>query len=108
LNPASQAASAAATAPVPTRRASHPTIETTAKVEAIGKETLTLSHGAIESLKWPPMTMEFKRPAASGVPAKLKAGDQVAIEFYTEPDGIPQLTRVTPLAATGNAVGSKP
>jgi len=108
LNPASQAASAAATAPVPTRRASHPTIETTAKVEAIGKETLTLSHGAIESLKWPPMTMEFKRPAASSVPAKLKAGDPVAIEFYIEPDGIPQLTRVTPLAASRNAAGAKP
>jgi membrane fusion protein, copper/silver efflux system len=107
LNAAPSPAGATAPASAPTQHASHPKIETTAKVEAIGKDTLTLSHGAIESLKWPPMTMEFKRPAAAGIPAKLKAGDQVAIEFYTEPDGLPQLTRVTPLAATGR-VGSKP
>jgi membrane fusion protein, copper/silver efflux system len=108
LNPAPQVGGAPATASAPMQHESHPRTETSAKVEAIGKDTLTLSHGAIESLKWPPMTMEFKRPAVSSLPARLKAGDQVAIEFYTEPDGIPQLTRVTPLAATGNAVGSKP
>jgi len=69
---------------------------------------LTLSHGPIEALKWPPMTMEFKRPTAAALPGGLKVGDPVGFEFYTEPDGIPQLTRVTPGTAAPQASGSKP
>lgn len=103
LNAEPKPAAAGATAPQAAQQEAHPKIEATGKVEAMGKDTLTLSHGPIASLKWPPMTMEFKRPAAGGLPANLRAGDQVGFEFYTEPDGIPQLTRVTPLAA-----GSKP
>lgn len=76
-----------------------------AKVEAIGKDTLTLSHGPIASLKWPPMTMEFKRPPA--LSGNLKVGDRVAFEFYMEPDGIAQLTRVTAMPAASPPAGSK-
>ena len=98
LNPQPGAAAAGAAQP-----GARTTIAATGKVEAIGKDTLTLSHGPIEALKWPPMTMEFKRPPESGMQGKPKVGDEVAFEFHTEPDGIPQLTRVTPTSA-----GSKP
>lgn len=104
LNETPKPAAAAAAA---AQHEAHPKVEATGKVEAIGKDTLTLSHGPIESLKWPPMTMEFKRPPAPGLPAGLKVGDAVGFEFYTEADGIPQLTRVTPLAAAPKASGSK-
>ena len=102
LNEAPKPAAAAAAQPE-----THSKVEATGKVEAIGKDTLILSHGPIESLKWPPMTMEFKRPPAPGLPAGLKVGDPVGFEFYTEPDGHPQLTRVTPMAAAPKASGSK-
>jgi membrane fusion protein, copper/silver efflux system len=81
--------------------------ESTGKVEAIEKDTLTLSHGSIESLKWPPMTMEFKRPPPSGLARDLKVGDEVGFEFYMEPDGLPQLTRITPMPPANKAPGSK-
>ncbi len=68
------------------------------KVEAIERETLTLSHGPIPSLKWGPMTMEFKRPATGALPRNLKVGDQVMFEFSMGPDGA-QLTRVSPHGA---------
>lgn len=74
-----------------------PRYETQARVEAVDKETLTLSHGPIPALKWGPMTMEFRKPA-DALP-KLAVGDSIAIEFAMEPDGTAQLTRVTP----GNA-----
>ncbi|WP_374256950.1 efflux RND transporter periplasmic adaptor subunit [Aquabacterium sp.] len=77
-----------------------------AKVEAIGRDALTLSHGPIASLKWGAMTMDFKSPADGGLPAKLKVGDQVNFEFYMDADGMPQLTSVT-LANTSKA-GSQP
>jgi membrane fusion protein, copper/silver efflux system len=75
------------------------------KVEAIGKDALTLSHGPVESLKWPPMTMDFKRPA-SPLPAGLKPGDAITFEFSTGPDGAAQLTRVSPIAAGAAAAAS--
>ena len=65
-----------------------------AKVEAIGRDAMTLSHGPIASLKWPPMTMEFKLPKG-GAPRGVDVGDRVDFEFYTNPEGLPQLTRVT-------------
>jgi membrane fusion protein, copper/silver efflux system len=75
------------------------------KVEAIGKDALTLSHGPVESLKWPPMTMDFKRPA-SPLPAGLKPGDAITFEFTTGPDGAAQLTRVSPIASGAAAAAS--
>ncbi|WP_332778344.1 efflux RND transporter periplasmic adaptor subunit [Polaromonas sp.] len=79
-----------------------------AKVEAIAKDAITLSHGAIPSLKWGPMTMDFKLPPAGALPRKLEAGDRVTFEFYMDADGLPQLTRVSPMAfAPGTAGGKK-
>ena len=91
-------------APQPSPAASAPRHEGEGKVEAISRDAITLSHGPIPSLKWGPMTMDFKRPP-KGLPRSLEAGDRVAFEFYMDSDGLPQLTGVTleapePKAAT--------
>jgi membrane fusion protein, copper/silver efflux system len=64
------------------------------RVERIGKDEITLSHGPIPSLQWPPMTMGFKLPAA-GLPADIKAGDQVTFETRQMPDGQFAITAIT-------------
>lgn len=66
----------------------------TATIEAIGRDAMTLSHGPIPSLKWGPMTMDFKLPKG-GVPRGLEAGDRVDFEFYMDAESAPQLTRTT-------------
>ena len=71
-----------------------------AKVVGIGKDALTLSHGAIPTLKWGPMTMDFKLPPDGSAP-KVQVGDRVSFEFFMGADDLPQLTRVTPMAAGG-------
>ena len=81
-----------------------------AKVESIGRDAVTLSHGPIPSLKWGSMTMEFKLPQA-GLPRGLTAGDKVGFEFFMDADGLPQLTAATVLApapAAAAASRSKP
>ena len=84
-----------------------------ARVEAIGRDAITLSHGPIASLKWPAMTMDFKLPKG-GAPRGVAVGDRVDFEFTMSPEGPPQLTAVTllppePKAATAPAsAGSKP
>ncbi|MBI2770416.1 MAG: efflux RND transporter periplasmic adaptor subunit [Burkholderiales bacterium] len=87
--PASVAAAAAAA----------PRHEGEAKIEAIGKDTMTLSHGPIPSLKWGPMTMDFKLPPPNQLPRNLQTGDRITFEFYMGKEGPPQLTRVSPAAA---------
>jgi Cu(I)/Ag(I) efflux system membrane fusion protein len=82
-----------------------------AKVENIGPTAVTLSHGPIASLKWGPMTMDFKLPQR-GLPRGLAVGDKVSFEFYMDAESLPQLTAVTVLApepkAAAPASGSKP
>lgn len=65
---------------------------TPAKVEAIDKDTVTLTHPDIPALKWPGMTMDFKLPPPAARPAGLRAGDQVEIEFQQQEGGEPQIT----------------
>jgi Cu(I)/Ag(I) efflux system membrane fusion protein len=88
-------------------QAAAPRHEGEGKVVAIGRDAITLSHGAIASLNWPPMTMDFKLPP-SGPPRGVDPGDSVQFEFTLEADGMPRLTRVVLLAppaasATGSA-----
>ena len=106
--PASPAASAAAAA------ANAPRHVGEATVESITKEAMTLSHGPIASMKWGPMTMDFKLPPG-GAPRNVEAGDRVTFEFFVDKEGLPQLTRVRPLApepkttaAPPASAGSKP
>ncbi len=51
----------------------------TARVEAIAKDEVMLSHDPVPSLKWPAMTMGFVPPAAW--PADVKVGDRIAFTF---------------------------
>ena len=85
-------------APPPTAANTASRHEGEAKIEAIDKDTLTLSHGPIPSIKWGPMTMEFKLPPPNALPRNLQVGDSITFEFIMGPDG-PQLTRVSPNSA---------
>ncbi len=88
---------AAAATPSAAPAASVPRHVGEAKVESIGKEAMTLSHGAIPTMKWGPMTMDFKLPP-DGAPRNVQTGDRVTFEFFMGADDLPQLTRVTPMA----------
>lgn len=97
--PATAAARSAAAA------ASAPRHVGEAKVESIDKEAMTLSHGPIPSIKWGPMTMDFKLPP-SGVPRNVKVGDRVTFEFFMDTDNLPQLRSVTPIGAPPTPAGA--
>jgi Cu(I)/Ag(I) efflux system membrane fusion protein len=94
-------------APVPSAAASPTRHSGEGKVEAIGKDTMTLSHGPIPSLKWGPMTMDFKLPAGAAMPSNVKLGDSVSFEFQMEADGTPRLRAVTPLHGAAHGTGAK-
>jgi Cu(I)/Ag(I) efflux system membrane fusion protein len=68
------------------------------KVESIGREQITLSHGPIASLQWGPMTMGFKLPA-TGLPQGIAVGNSVTFEIRQTKDGAFQITSITPTQA---------
>ena len=82
-----------------------PRHEGEARVERIGRDALTLSHGPIASLKWGPMTMDFK-PPKGGLPRGLAPGDRVDFKFFMDAEGLPQLTAMRLLAPEPRSVGS--
>lgn len=49
-------------------------------ITAIGADSITLDHGAVASLDWPPMTMGFALPTAA-MAKDLKVGDRVTFGF---------------------------
>lgn len=57
--------------------------------------TVTINHGAVESLKWPAMSMEFK-VANAGLLTGLQAGAQVAFEFVERGPGEWVITAIAP------------
>ncbi|HEV8646206.1 MAG TPA: efflux RND transporter periplasmic adaptor subunit [Burkholderiales bacterium] len=67
------------------------------KVENIGKDQITLSHGPIPSLQWGPMTMGFKLPA-NGLAKDVSVGDTVTFEIRQTKDGTFEITSITPTA----------
>jgi Cu(I)/Ag(I) efflux system membrane fusion protein len=67
-----------------------------AKVDAVTRDAVTLTHGPIASLKWGAMTMDFKPPAA-GLPRNVQAGDSVTFEFFMDAEGLPRLTGISPM-----------
>jgi Cu(I)/Ag(I) efflux system membrane fusion protein len=75
-----------------------------ARVEAIGKDAVTLSHGPIPTLEWPAMTMDFKTPVA-GVPKNVRKNDRVMFEFKLGADGQAELISITPMAAGAKSDG---
>ncbi len=64
-----------------------------ARVEAIAKDEVMLSHDPIPSAKWGKMTMGFV-PPASGWPAAIKVGDRVAFTFRQKGAGEFQIVAV--------------
>ncbi|HJV62046.1 MAG TPA: efflux RND transporter periplasmic adaptor subunit [Albitalea sp.] len=69
------------------------------KVEAIDAQagSVTLNHGAIATLGWPAMTMEFK-VAHAGLLQGLKPGAPVAFEFVERQPGEWVITSIEPAA----------
>ena len=67
------------------------------RVDAISKDTVTLSHGPIAPLKWGAMTMDFKKPS-TGLAKGIAVGDQVQFDFIMPKDDVPRLTNVRPVA----------
>ena len=66
--------------------------------------TVSLNHGAIPSLKWPAMTMEFKL-ANPSLLKNLKPGAAVSFEFVERQPGEWVITSLTPTAAKSPAAG---
>jgi membrane fusion protein, copper/silver efflux system len=63
------------------------------KVEAVEGGTVTLSHGPIPTLKWGPMTMDFKLPQG-GAPQGVAPGAEVTFDFVQTPGGDYQVTDI--------------
>ncbi len=81
-----------------------------AQVVSVGKDRVMLSHGAIPTMNWGSMTMDFKLPADDTV-RRVRIGDRVRFEFLIGADNLPQLTHITLLTAADKRVtptGSKP
>jgi Cu(I)/Ag(I) efflux system membrane fusion protein len=70
-----------------------PTHRGEGKVERIGKDEVTLSHGPIPSLQWGPMTMGFRLPP-TGLPRNLAVGDTVTFEIRETGDGMFEITSI--------------
>ncbi len=68
------------------------------KVEQIGKDSVTISHGPIPTLQMGAMTMEFKAPKL-GVPSEIKQGGMVSFEVILTPKGEMALSSIEPKGA---------
>jgi Cu(I)/Ag(I) efflux system membrane fusion protein len=68
---------------------------TSALVEAVADETLTLTHPEIPALKWPGMTMDFRlAPDHSSI--KPEVGSKIQIEFLLPEDEAPLIIQWQP------------
>jgi Cu(I)/Ag(I) efflux system membrane fusion protein len=67
------------------------------KIERIGKDAVTISHDAIPSLEWEPMTMDFGLPA-NGLPGDFAVGDTVTFEIRENKQGMFEIATITPIA----------
>jgi len=75
MAPASAPAAAAATA------ANQPATHVgEGKVESVDADSITISHGPVASMQWPPMTMGFAKPSKNSF-SEVKPGDEVRFEF---------------------------
>jgi Cu(I)/Ag(I) efflux system membrane fusion protein len=72
------------------------------RVESIGKNEITLSHGPMPSLQWGAMTMGFI-PPASGLPGNIKVGDNVTFEIRQANDGMFEITTIAPMPGNAGA-----
>lgn len=66
-------------------------------VESLSENAVTIKHPPVPSLGWPEMTMEFRLPEPSKMPAQsLRIGDQIEIEFQMQEGDIPQVIQIQP------------
>lgn len=65
-----------------TKQASVANAEGTIKAMDTAKHTVTISHGAVPAVQWPPMTMAFS--VAEDQLKGLTAGDRVSFSFRLE------------------------
>ena len=75
-----------------------PTHRGEGKVESIGNDDITISHGPIPTLQWGAMTMNFKLPA-TGLPKNVAVGDAVAFKIRPIKDGMFEITMIAPTTA---------
>ena len=68
-------------------------------IEAIERDSITLSHGPIPSVGMGAMTMEFKLPSAQQLPRGLAVGERVDFEFGMHPTDGPTISRLSRLPA---------
>jgi Cu(I)/Ag(I) efflux system membrane fusion protein len=68
--------------------------------------TVTIRHGAVPSLKWPAMTMEF-RTANASLLSGLKPGQAIAFEFVERQPGEFVVTSIAAAPPTGSAQGTR-
>ncbi|NMG00483.1 efflux RND transporter periplasmic adaptor subunit [Aromatoleum toluolicum] len=66
--------------------------------------TVSITHGAIPALKWPPMTMDFNL-ASPDVAKGVAPGTPIRFEFEQRTPGEFAITRIEPAAATGGHKG---
>ncbi len=77
---------------------------TSARIDAVTSDTVTLTHPPVDSLNWPSMTMAFALPADRSMVSGLSVGADVDVEFYLRNDGRPEIVMMQPApAATGDA-----
>ncbi|MFC5302639.1 efflux RND transporter periplasmic adaptor subunit [Azospira restricta] len=91
------AAPAAASTDAPAKAVGHQAEGSVDSLDAVAG-TLMLQHGAVPSLKWPAMTMEFKA-ANPALLQGLKPGTAVAFEFVERQPGEWVVTKIAPKAA---------
>ena len=80
--------------------------QTQAKIEAIDRQILTLTHPDIPSLNWPGMTMDFELSSSLNTD-ELTVGEQIAIEFRLEKGSAPKIIDLQPLSAGTEMEGAK-
>lgn len=66
--------------------------------------TVTVNHGAVDTLNWPPMTMDFEA-ANSALLQDLKPGQTVQFEFVERQPGEWVITQITPQGGDGAHAG---
>ena len=82
----------------PPSTANEPTHHGEGRVEKVGTDSITLSHGPIPTLQWGAMTMEFKLPK-EGAPAGVREGATVGFDFKPDGKGHFQIIAIAPKAA---------
>jgi Cu(I)/Ag(I) efflux system membrane fusion protein len=93
-------------APANNSKAQGPLHRGEGRVEQIGKDEITLSHGPIPSLHWGEMTMGFKLPAG-GLAPNIAVGNTVTFTIRPTADGGYQIVTIAPTRpATSSRVGA--